>query len=161
MSEKKQKTNNKRENLKEELEETKKIAEERLNHLKYMQADFDNYRKKFEEEKQQIIQLANEELIKELIIILDDFEATINSMQENKDKEGIKLLGKKLKQTLEKNGLKPIETLGKQLNPHLHEVFCKEQSEKEEDEILQEIQKGYMFHSKVIRPSKVKVSKKN
>ena len=56
-----------------ELEEYKRLAEERFDKLKYLQADFDNYRKKFDKEKESIIRLANENLIQELIVILDDF----------------------------------------------------------------------------------------
>jgi molecular chaperone GrpE len=154
-------TDNKEEigKLRKELEETKKLAEERLNNLKYMQADFENYQKKFDKEKEHIINLANEGLIKELITVLDDFDASINSLGE-KDRQGIELLRKKFFKILEKHGLCEIEALGKKFSPHFHEALCKECSDKEEDEIIGEIQKGYILKSKVIRPSKVKVAKK-
>ncbi|OGJ16669.1 nucleotide exchange factor GrpE [Candidatus Pacearchaeota archaeon RBG_13_36_9] len=145
--------------LKKQLEEAKKSAEERLNQLKYLHADFDNYRKQFEKEKCQIIKLANENLIRELIAVLDDFDASINSRGAGKDKEGLMLIEKKFFKILEKHGLKRIESLGKKFNPHLHEVLCKECSDRGEDEILEEIQKGYTLDSKVIRASKVKVAK--
>src|SRR3989344_3686935 len=77
-----------REGLKKQIEESKRLAEERLNQLKYLQADFDNYRKKFDKEKEQIIKLANENLVKELIVILDDFEASLKSTENEKNKEG-------------------------------------------------------------------------
>lgn len=146
-------------NLKEKLEKVEKLAEERLNQLRYLQADFDNYRKKFEKEKEQIIKLANENLIKELIVILDDFENSIKLMKNEENKKGIELLHKKFLNMLEKHGLKAIEAIGKKFDPNFHEVLCEEISEKEDGHILEEIQKGYCLCSKVIRPSKVKISK--
>ena len=83
------------ENLMKELEEKARLAEEYLNHLKYLQADFDNYRKQFDKEKESIIKLANENLIKELIIILDDFEQALKQIENEKNKEGLILLHKK------------------------------------------------------------------
>ncbi len=142
------------------LEEYKKLSEERLSQLMYLQADFDNYRKKFEKEKEQIIKLANEALIKELIVVLDDFDAAIKlSAEENK--EGLLTLKKKFFNILTNQGLNEIEALGRRFNPEFHEVLCKELSKHNEDEITEEIQKGYCLCSKVIRPTKVKVSKNN
>ncbi len=149
------------EKLKEQLEESKKLAEERLNQLKYFQADFDNYRKKFEKEKEQIIKLANESLIKELIVVLDDFDAAIRISEEEENKKGLLTLKKKFFDILVNQGLKEIEALGRQFNPEFHEVLCKELSKHNEDEVIKEIQKGYILKSKVIRTSKVKVSKKD
>ena len=150
----------KTEDFKKQIEESKRLAEERLNQLKYLQADFDNYRKKFDKEKEQIIKLANENLVKELIVILDDFEASLKSIENEKNKEGFGRLHKKFFQILEKHGLKKIEALGKKFDPNFHEVLCKELSSHNEDEVIEEIQEGYALCSKVIRPTKVKVSKK-
>jgi molecular chaperone GrpE len=155
------KIRNETEELRKQLEESKKLAEERLNQLKYLQADFDNYRKKFDKEKEQIIELANETLIKELIVTLDDFDAAIKLSVEGENKKGLLTLKKKFFDILVNQGLKEIEALGKQFNPEFHEVLCKELSKHDEDEVIEEIQKGYILKSKVIRTSKVKVSKKD
>jgi molecular chaperone GrpE len=155
------KQGNELEDLKAQLGNAKNLAEERLNQLKYLQADFDNYRKKFEKEKEHIIKLANEGLIKELIILLDDLDASLKIVENEQNKEGLERLYKKFFQILEKHGLGQIEALGKKFNPHFHEVLCKELSEHNEDEIIEEIQKGYVLCAKVIRPSKVKISKGN
>mgnify|MGYP001609210989 CR=1 FL=1 len=144
-----------------ELEEYKRLAEESIDKLKYLQADFDNYRKKFDKEKESIIRLANENLIKELIVILDDFESSIRLTENNKNKEGILLMKKKFFDLLQKHGLKEIESLGKKFNPNFHDVLCKELSEHDDDVVIEEIQKGYILCSKVIRPTKVKISKKD
>jgi len=146
--------------LRKELENVKKLAEERLNQLKYLQADFDNYRKQFEKEKERIIKLANETLTKELIAVLDDFDAAIKISKEGENKKGLLTLKKKFFDILVNQGLKEIESLGKKFNPEFHEVLCKELSKHDEDEVIEEIQKGYCLCSKVIRTSKVKVSKK-
>ena len=144
--------------LKEELEEKTKLAEERLNQLKYLQADFDNYRKNFEKEKNHIIQLANESLIKELLVVVDDFDSALFLIKDEKSREGLSMLYKNFLKTLEKHGLKKIEALGGKFNPHLHEALIKEKSEKDEGIILEEIQKGFTLKSKVIRPSKVRIA---
>ena len=146
------------EDIKLALAEYKKLAEERLEEIKYLQADFDNYRKKFEKEKENIIKYANENLIKELIIILDDFESSVRLFENEKNKEGILLMQKKFFDLLQKHGLKEIESLGKKFDPNFHEVLCKELSDHDENQVIEEIQKGYMLCSKIIRPSKVKIS---
>ena len=139
--------------LEKQLEEKTKLADDRLNQLKYLQADFDNYRKKFDREKEDIINLANENLIKEMLIVLDDLE---RALKENK--QGLLLLHKNFLKILEKHGLKYIECAGKKFDPRLHEVLMKEKSEKEDGTILEEFQKGFMLKLKVIRPSQVKIS---
>jgi len=144
-----------------ELEEYKRLAEERFDKLKYLQADFDNYRKKFDKEKESIIRLANENLIQELIVILDDFESSIRLTENDKNKEGILLMKKKFFDLLQKHGLKEIESLGKKFDPNFHDILCKELSEHDDDIVIEEIQKGYILCSKVIRPTKVKISKKD
>ncbi len=144
--------------LQKELGEQARLAEERLNQLKYLQADFDNYRKNFEREKENIIRLANEGLIKDLLIILDEFGIVLDRLENERDKAGLNMIYKKLSGILERNGLKQIEAVGKKFDPHLHEAVHKEVSNKEDGLILEEYQKGYMLKSKVIRPSRVKIS---
>ena len=146
------------EQLKKDLDEQTRLAEERLNRLKYLQADFDNYRKWSEKEKASIIALANESLIKDLLVILDDFEHAIPSISEEKNREGIMMIQKKMQKILKGYGLEPIESVGKKFDPHLHEVICKERCNEESDTILEDIGKGYQLKTKVIRPSKVKIA---
>jgi molecular chaperone GrpE len=144
--------------LKEKLEKSEKLAEERLNQLKYLQADFENLKKRYEKEKQNIIKSANESLIKELIVLLDDLDAAIK-ISEQENKTGYIMLKNKFFDILVCQGLGEIEAIGKKFNPEFHEALCRELSKHNEDDIIDEIQKGYMFCSKVIRASKVKVSK--
>jgi len=146
--------------LDEELEEKTLLAEERLTRLKYLQSDFDNYRKWSEKEKGAIIALANENLIKDLLVILDDFERALPSLEQEKNREGISMIHKKLLKILTDYGLQPIDCLGKKFDPNFHEVLCKEQCDKEPYTILEDIGKGYRLKSKVIRPSKVMIAEK-
>jgi len=157
---KKQQLTEEIERLKTELDEKTHLAEERLNRLKYLQSDFDNYRKWSEKEKGAIIALANENLIKDLLVILDDFERALPALEQEKNREGIGMVQKKFLKILAANGLEPIQCLGKKFDPHFHEVLCKERCDKEPDTILNEIEKGYQLKSKVIRPSKVLIAEK-
>ncbi len=144
--------------LRKELEEKTDLAEERFTQLKYLQADFENYRKKFEKERENIIELSNEKLIKELLVILDDFERALQSIKDEKNKEGLRLLYQKFFKILEQQGLKKIKTVDKKFDSYYHDVISKEKSKKDDGTILNEIQSGYMLKSKIIRHSKVKVA---
>jgi len=144
--------------LRKELEKKDKLAEDRLNQLKYLQADFDNYRKNFERERENIISLANEGLIRDLLVVVDDFERALSIMQDGKDKDGLKMIYSNLIKILENYGLRQIETAGKKFDPNFHEVMYKEVSDKDDGFILEELQKGFTLKSRVIRPSKVKIA---
>ena len=146
--------------LEEELDKKSKLAEERLNQLKYLHADFDNYRKKFDKEKEDIIKLANEKLIKELLVIIDDFERFLSQIKDEKEKEGFMIFQKDFHDIMSRQGLKIIDAKGK-FNPNVHEVLVKEKTDKEDGMILEEIRKGYILKGKVIRPSLVKISEKS
>lgn len=146
--------------LRKKLEEKAKLAEDRLSQLRYLQADFENYRKNFERERENIISLANEDLISDLLVVVDDFERALSAMKESKDKEGVMIVYSNFIKILENKGLRSIETSGKKFDPNLHEALCREACEKDDGLVLEELQRGFMLKSKVIRPSKVKISEK-
>jgi len=146
------------EQLKKELGEQTRLAEERLNQLMYLQADFDNFRKWCALEKEKITALANERLIHDLLVILDDFERALPALEQEKNTEGMQMVYKKLIKILSDYGLEPIECLGKKFDPHYHEALCREQCGKETGTVLEDLGKGYRLKSKVIRPSKVKIA---
>lgn len=152
----KKKSENKK--LKKELSETKKLAETYLEQLKYLQADFENYKKRVLKEREEFVKLANENLIKELLKILDDFERSLILIKNKDDLKGLELIYENFLKILENFGLKKIEAVGKKFDPYYHEVLLKEKSDKEEGIILEEFQRGYLLSGKVIRHSKVKVS---
>ena len=146
------------EQLKEELAEMTRLADERLEQLKYLRAEFDNFRKWSEKEKGSMVTRANETLIKDLLVILDDFEQSLPSLEEEKNREGVRMVYRKMMKILGEYGLEPIECMGKKVDPELHEVLCRQQCAKEPGTIVGEIGKGYRLKSKVIRPSKVMVA---
>jgi Molecular chaperone GrpE (heat shock protein) len=149
------------EQQKTELVKQTHLAEERLNDLNYLQTEFDNYRKWSEKEKEFIITLANENLIKDLLVILDDFERALPSLEQEKIKEGIGMIYTKMVKILADYGLEPIECVGQKFDPNFHEALCREQRDEEPDTIVDEIGKGYRLKSKVIRPSKVIIAEKS
>ncbi|MCX8190505.1 MAG: nucleotide exchange factor GrpE [Candidatus Diapherotrites archaeon] len=145
--------------LENELSHEKALAEERLTQIKYLRADFDNYVKKLDAEKQEYAKIANEKLILDLLPLLDDFESAIKTGV--CDLHGLSLLYSKLLKVCEAHGLKKIDALNKKFDPNLHEVIQKEVCDKDDGLIISEFQSGYMLNSKVIRPSKVKIAVKS
>lgn len=146
------------EQLKKELEEQTRQAEERLNQLKYLQADFDNFRRMSGKEKEVIVSRANERLIHDLLVILDDFERALPALEEEKNREGMQMVYKKLVKILAEYGLEPIECVGKKFDPNYHEALCREKCGAETGTVLEDLGKGYRLKSRVIRPSKVKIA---
>ena len=144
--------------LRRELDEAMRLAGERLARLQYLQADFDNYRKSLEREREQVIQLAAEALVRDLLPVLDDLERALPSLSQEKNREGFELLSRKLHKILESHGVRSIESHGKRFDPNFHEAIAKEESDEEEGTVLEEYQRGYLLRSKVIRPSKVKIA---
>jgi molecular chaperone GrpE len=135
--------------------ETKELIEK----LQRLQAEFDNYKKYSDKEKQEFVRYANHELLLKLLNIADSFELALKNKEENKDFiKGIELIYAQLYSLLEKEGLTKIKTKGEKLNPEFHEVMLTENSN-EDNIILEEIQSGYMINDKVLRYAKVKVSK--
>lgn len=140
--------------LQGESTQNAKLAADRLTQLKYLQADFDNLKKQCDKEKSECVKFANEELIRELLHVLDSFDQAL----EIDKNEGIKQLYQQFFSILEKNGLKKIDAIGKTFDPYYHEALIQEKSVYPEGTILEELQKGYLLNSKVIRSSKVKIS---
>jgi len=152
-------------NEKKELEEKTKLADEYLTRLKYLQADFENYKKMAARERKMYEMCATEELIKSLLPIIDNLETALASASQGDDTasfvKGFELIYKDLMAALEKEGLKPIKAVGEKFDPYKHEVTLTAIDEGlPEDTVLEELQKGYMLGPKVIRTAKVEVSKK-
>ncbi|HDM22302.1 MAG: nucleotide exchange factor GrpE [Methanomicrobia archaeon] len=148
------KQSSKKKKLEEIIKEKDKIIEDNLNQMKKIQADFINYRKRMEKEKEEFIKYANSDLILKLLDVLDNLERASESGD-----EGIKLIYKQFRSILEKEGLEEIDATGK-FDPYYHEVIAVENSECEDGTILEVLQKGYMFNNKVLRHAKVKVCKR-
>ena len=152
------------ETLKKELEEKTKLADDYLSRLKYLQADFENYKKMVAREREMYEMCATEELTKSLLPIIDNLEIAIASAKQNEDEpsfvEGIELIYKDLMAVLGEEGLKPIKAVGEKFDPYKHEVIMTVIDDGlPEDTVLEELEKGYILGSKLIRTAKVKVSK--
>jgi len=143
------------------LTEEREKAERYLANWQRCQADFYNYKKRSEQEKEEIVEFANCALVCNLLPIVDDLERAFASipaeLEESDWTEGIKLIYNKLKTTLETQGLTEIKAKGEPFDPRLHEAVM--QQEGEEGMVIEETQKGYTFKGKVIRPSLVIVGK--
>jgi len=152
---------NELENLKKELEQKGKAIEELTDTLKRVQAEFENYRKRTEKEKSEFAKYSHAEIIAKILPALDSFEMALKHTSElQRFINGMKLIYAQLHSALESAGLRPIKAEGEQFDPYKHEVLLKEESDKPEGTILEELQRGYMFHDRVLRFSKVKVSGK-
>lgn len=150
--------------LKSQLEEKSKEAEKNYDLWLRAVAELENYRKRVEKEQKIYAKFANEALIRELLPVLDNLERAIAHVGSSPDLdkllEGIRLTLKLFQDCLKKFGVKPIETIGKRFDPHIHEaVEVKEDSEQEEDTIVKEYQKGYLLHDRLLRPALVVVAK--
>lgn len=149
--------------LEKELKEEREKSSEYLNRLMYLQADFENYRKRMEKEVHEIAQMSNENLIVNLLSAIDELELALRSGKETENKDallkGVEMTLKKIYATLGDTGLKKIEAVGKPFDPKMHEVMLKI-STKDYDEgvVIEEVRKGFMLRGKVIRPSMVKIA---
>jgi len=156
--------------LKEEeylaLKEAAAKAKEYWDRILRLQAEFDNTRKRLEKEKQDFAKFANEGIILELLNILDDLERTLELAQSKHEDlpaflKGVEMILAHLYEMLKEYGVRPIEAEGKTFDPNYHEALMQtEDKDKPEHTVLEELQKGYMLNDRVIRTSKVKVSKR-
>lgn len=135
--------------------------EELTDLLRRTQAEFINFRDRTAKEASESAYYYKKDIITKLLPVLDMFELALKHKKEDNDfTKGMEMIYAQLISTLENEGLQIIKTNDK-FNPELHEAVITEDSEKEENTILEELQKGYMLNNKVIRYSRVKVSKKN
>ncbi|MGQ9469663.1 MAG: nucleotide exchange factor GrpE [Nitrososphaerales archaeon] len=149
--------------LRKALKEEHDRAEEYLNRLKYLQADFENFQKRVDREMLELVKYGNERLILKLLNVTDDLERAIKSGKETDSKEalieGVEMVLKGLKEVLKKEGLEEIDAIGKIFDPNLHEVIAHiETKDYPANTIIEEIRKGYLLNGKLIRPSMVKVA---
>ncbi|MGC8662928.1 MAG: nucleotide exchange factor GrpE [Thermoplasmata archaeon] len=151
------------EDLEKKLNEEEEKSKSYWDRILRMQADFENYQKNMEKEKQNIIRMASEQIIKDLIEDLENLEMALeNTKKENENVyNSLKIIYEHFLKTLEKNGLERIESVGKKFDPYLHEAIMIEETLNNDDGlVVEEFRKGYKLNGKVIKPSKVKVLKK-
>jgi len=146
-----------------ELEIAQKLADENYQRYLRVQADFDNFRRRSRQEKEEFAKYASMKLIEQLLPVVDNLERALATGKETTDTEallkGIDMVFRLLGQVLEQEGLKPIEAVGQPFNPEFHQAIMQvESAEHDEGTVIEEIQKGYNLKDKVLRPTMVKVS---
>ena len=147
------------ESLKQALAEEKQKAEEYLANWQRAQADFINYKRRIEQERQEFNSFANANLILGLLPVVDDLERALDAAPPKYKKhdwvEGVRLVSRKFKTILEGQGVKSIKALGQPFDPNFHEAL--RQDKGKEGMVIEEFQKGYMMYDKLLRPAKVVV----
>jgi molecular chaperone GrpE len=146
--------------LEKTLEDERKRNEEYLTSLRYLQADFENYRKRVDREIRELEEFSTLGLVRKLIPVLDDLDLAVATAGKAEDKgilEGVKMVQKNLNSALESEGLHRIKAVGEPFNPSSHEAVDKVQGKDSSDKVIEEMRKGYTFKGKVLRPSAVKV----
>jgi molecular chaperone GrpE len=150
--------------LRQELEKAKAQAADYLDGWQRARAEFANYKKRNEQERQELFKLANATFMARLLPIFDDFERAFQTLPRNLLSltwiDGVALIYRRLQAILEAEGLALIETEGESFDPLLHEAVTSEESaEHQEGQIIGEVQKGYKLGDRVLRPALVRVAK--
>ena len=148
--------------LETELAEKSEELERKSDKNVRLLAEFDNYKRRTQEERTKLFKYAGEELAKAILPILDDLHRTLESDGKGKARsilEGIELIVAKLDKTLEEQGIVPFDSVGQDFDADLHEALMSEKSDKGDNVILKEFEKGYKYDDKILRHAKVVVSK--
>jgi molecular chaperone GrpE len=152
--------------LREQLTQEQEKSKENLNKLLYAQADFENYRKRLDQEVESRIDAGKARLVQDMLTIVDELELASKASKAARDTEsasavaeGLEIVLKKLRDLLAAEGLSKIEAIGRKFDPTLHEaverVPC---NDKEEGTILEEVREGFTIKGRVVRPSIVKIA---
>ena len=146
--------------VEERLAQADARAEEHLDDLKRLAAEFDNYRKRAARDQESLIARAAERLVKELLPVLDDLERALVAADEHEEaqlEDGVRLVHRSLADALRKEGLEEIPTDGA-FDPNIHEALLSQPSEAEEGAVIEVLQKGYRLGDRVLRPARVVVA---
>lgn len=141
----------------------KALAEENEKRYLRTQADFDNFRRRTQKEKEELAKYATTKLITELVPVIDNFERAMSTADSNTDTDslikGVNMIFRQLEGVLGAEGLTVMNTVGQPFNPEFHQAIMQvESDEYEEGIVVEEVQKGYMIKDRVLRPAMVKVS---
>lgn len=144
-------------------EEVQRQRDEYYDLLLRKTAEFDNYRKRIDRERQSTTQSAAADLIEELLPLVDDLERALKAeapAAAETYRQGVELIYRQLLETLKRRGVRPIEALGADFDPHYHQAVSHEPAQdRREGEVIEEFRRGYMLGDRLLRPSMVKVAK--
>ena len=146
-----------------ELEAKAKDAAVRHDQWLRLGSEFENYKKRMQKEKSDLMKFGNESLLKALLPILDNLERTIDHGK-NMNGNGpllrdVEITLRQLLNILERFSVKPVAALGEAFDPEKHEAVSLAESDQEPNRVISELEKGYLFHERLLRPAKVVVSK--
>jgi molecular chaperone GrpE len=145
-----------------EIERLNAEYQELQNRYLRVQADFDNFRKRSRQEKEELSQYATMRLIQELLPVIDNFQLAMHAQTEDVEtlKKGIDMVWRQLQQILEKEGLSRMETVGQPFDPNVHEAVMQVEASEEfpPGTVVEELRSGYKLKEKVIRAAMVKVA---
>ncbi len=149
--------------LRQSLEEKKKLADGYYEQLLRLRAEFDNFRRRSDKEKQTHLQWGKEEMLLKQIDLLDVLAQACRSARDSDNVEsirkGVEMIYAEFEKMLKSEGVTEIGAPGEDFDPELHEAVEKVEGPQPDNTILEVVQKGYMYNSRVIRPAKVKVIK--
>ena len=150
--------------MQEELETARAENTAAADMMLRLAAEMDNYKKRVDKDRQSLIKFGCQGLVQELLPIMDNFQRAIQSADQSRDFdsffEGVEMIFKQMYDALERKGIKSIDAVGETFDPNIHEAVMQVTSEEyPENTVVEELQKGYMLHDRVIRPSMVAVSK--
>lgn len=154
------------EDLQQELNDALIKAEENLAGWKRAQADLENYRKRTEGEKTELVNFGKQASIVQMLPVLDSLEQALIHAPELEDakyiqwKSGLQGIVKQLDEVLRKIGIEKIEAIGKKFDPHLHEAI-KEVPGKQDGMVAEQYQTGFTINGKLLRPAQVAITKKS
>lgn len=148
--------------LADQIQKLTAEKQELMNTLVRRQADFENFRKRVEKERQQERHRAVESLVEQILPVLDAFDRALAGSEDPAYAEyhkGFELIRRQVWETLAKQGLVRIEAMGQEFNPHFHHAIDRvETDEHAEGIVVGELQPGYLFHGRVLRPAMVRVA---
>jgi molecular chaperone GrpE len=148
--------------LERELAEVRERSDEHLRNWQRAAADFANFRRRTEDERGAVTQIATATLIGKLLAVLDDFDRALENVPADAHEswvDGVRLVERKLRTVLESEGVTPIDAVGTPFDPNVHEaVVHEETTEHPDNEVIAELQRGYRLHDRVLRPALVKVA---
>ncbi len=148
--------------LGQQIHKLQSEKQELMNTLVRRQADFENYRKRVEKERHQDRNRAVELLLDSILPVLDAFDRALDSADDSASAEylrGFEMIRRQLSDLLIKQGLKRIESVGKEFNPHFHHAIERVETHQHPDGlVIGEMQPGYVFHDRVLRPAMVRVA---
>jgi molecular chaperone GrpE len=152
-------------NVKEELCKVRESSNNNLNKLKYLMADFDNYRKQMEKQVDSKVESNKAQLLLKFLGIRDDYFRALDMAKQSKSEgvvlEGLEAILKNLDSLLRSEGVMEIETIGTPFDPNIHDAISfSYRDDVPESTVTGEIRRGYMLNNKVLRPSLVEISKK-